>query len=188
MTSEEDAELQALMVAAQAGDQAAYERLLREIATRLRRFALARIRDTALGEDIVQDCLMTVHRARHTYDPNRPFGPWLFAIAECRLIDALRREGRHSKRLISDDEALATYPDQSPAVSDTESQSVLADELRRALAELPSAQREVVQLMKVDGLSVREVAGATGLSEGNVRVIAHRAYKSLRDRLSGWRL
>jgi RNA polymerase sigma-70 factor (ECF subfamily) len=186
MTPAEDAALKALMVAAQAGDQDAYETLLKEVAQLVRRFVQFRAPRAGFGEDVVQECLLTVHRGRRTYDPSRAFGPWLHAIAECRLIDAFRREGRMAKRIVADEELLATFPD--PASNpEPGGREGLADELRAALDALPDTQREVIELMKVDGLSVREVAGATGLSEANVRVIAHRGYKALRRRLEGWR-
>src|SRR5262245_57557210 len=89
-----DREWSALMAAAQGGDRAAYERLLREILPFLRALAARQHRRPDRIEDVVQEALLTVHRVRHTYDPTRPFAPWLAAIARRRSIDALRRRGR----------------------------------------------------------------------------------------------
>ena len=87
-----------LMARAQSGDRDAYRRLLEEITPYLRAHAARRHRDTGDAEDAVQDILLTLHAVRHTYDPNRPFGPWLLAIANHRLIDRLRRQRRQRSR------------------------------------------------------------------------------------------
>src|SRR6516225_12019951 len=87
-----------LMARAQDGDRAAYRRLLEEITPFLRSLAARRHRDLSDAEDAVQDVLLTLHAIRHTYDPARPFAPWLVAIANRRLIDRLRRQGRVRSR------------------------------------------------------------------------------------------
>jgi len=87
-----------LMARAQDGDRAAYRRLLEEITPFLRALAARRHRDLSDAEDAIQDVLLTLHATRHTYDPARPFGPWLVAIANHRLIDRLRRQGRLRSR------------------------------------------------------------------------------------------
>src|SRR5882724_11723894 len=80
-----------LMARGQEGDQQSYRRLLSGITPYLRALA----HRFGLGgpdlEDAVQDVLMTLHSIRHTYDPDRPFGPWLTAVARHRLLDRLRR-------------------------------------------------------------------------------------------------
>ena len=86
------------MARAQGGDREAYRRLLEEITPYLRSLAARRIQNHSDVEDAVQDALLTVHAVRHTYDPTRPFGPWLVAIATRRIIDALRRRGRAGSR------------------------------------------------------------------------------------------
>src|SRR5215470_12694964 len=83
-----------LMARAQGGDRDAYRRLLEEITPYLRSLASKRHRLPSDVEDAVQDVLLTVHAIRHTYDPSRPFGPWLVAIARRRIIDRLRRASR----------------------------------------------------------------------------------------------
>jgi RNA polymerase sigma-70 factor (ECF subfamily) len=81
-----DQELQAglLMARAQAGDQRGYEELLHLLARDARGFVARRVGWTDWVEDVVQDALLTVHRARHTYDPARPFAPWFYAIVNRR--------------------------------------------------------------------------------------------------------
>jgi DNA-directed RNA polymerase specialized sigma24 family protein len=89
-----------LMARAQGGDRLAYHRLLREIAPVLRSLARRRYGSPNEIEDAVQDVLLTVHAIRRTYDPTRPFGPWLTTIANRRFVDRLRRQGRKQAREI----------------------------------------------------------------------------------------
>ncbi|MEP6609818.1 MAG: sigma factor, partial [Burkholderiaceae bacterium] len=87
-----------LMARAQAGEPDAYRRLLEEITPYVRSLAAKCHRDSSDLEDSVQDVLLTVHAIRHTYDPTRPFGPWLVAITHRRITDRLRRHGRSTAR------------------------------------------------------------------------------------------
>ena len=84
------------MVAAQAGDGVAYATLLHECVSPIR-FVGAGIGVPASQlDDLVQDVLLAIHRARHTYDPAQPFSPWLRTIAQRRAIDLLRRNARQA--------------------------------------------------------------------------------------------
>lgn len=173
MTGPQADHLSALMARAQCGDAASYEEALREIARAVGIFARARAGPT-LADDVVQETLITVHRARHTYDPRRPFGPWLMAIAHSRLVDVIRRDRRQGRA----DAGIEPNPVWQPAL--TAGADVLS-----ALEDLPPQQRRVIRMLKVEGMTAREVAGALGLSVSNVKVLAHRGYKSLRTRLLG---
>ncbi|MGH8788516.1 MAG: sigma factor, partial [Cupriavidus necator] len=82
------------MARAQGGDREAYRRLLEDITPYIRALAARQVRNRSDLEDTVQDVLLTVHAVRHTYDPARPFGPWLVAIVNRRIVDGLRRRGR----------------------------------------------------------------------------------------------
>jgi len=90
-----------LMARAQSGDGEAYRRLLIDIAPYLSSLARRHHRDPGDVQDTVQDVLLTVHAIRHTYDPHRPFGTWLVAIAKRRIIDRLRRQGRTRAREVA---------------------------------------------------------------------------------------
>ena len=135
------------MAAAQAGDRAAYERLLREILPFLRALLARQQRTPDRIEDVVQDVLLTVHRVRHTYDPARPFGHWLAAIARRRSIDALRRRGRTEAAEISDGHAYETFAD--PRANREIEARDRAGGLSPAIARLPRGQREAVELLKL---------------------------------------
>ena len=103
------------MAAAQAGDRAAYEALLRDcvgvIASVARRQGVAPDRI----DDVVQDTLLTVHRARQTYDPTRSFNAWLAVIAERRAIDLLRKTSRHARREVHSPIAYERHADETAA-------------------------------------------------------------------------
>jgi RNA polymerase sigma-70 factor (ECF subfamily) len=135
-------------------------------------------------DDVVQDVLLTIHRARHTYDPARPFNAWLNAIAVRRAIDVLRRTGRQSARELHAPIAFESHPDETadPTLSVERSQAV--SRLGQALAGLPLRQREAVQMLVLDDQSVAEAAVATKRSEGSLKVNLHRALKAMRRSLS----
>src|SRR5579872_2497378 len=102
-----------LMARAQDGDRQAYRMLLEDLAPYLRSIASRCFTQASDVEDVVQDVLLTVHVVRHAYDPSRPFGPWLLAIANRRIIDRLRRETRQKAReivLSAEHETFATSP------------------------------------------------------------------------------
>lgn len=166
------------MAAAQDGDNAAYARLLREILPFLRVLARRRCADPDRAEDVVQDVLLTLHRVRHTYDPGRPFSPWLAAICERRSIDALRRRVRQGARETQDDRAYETFADPS-ANRDVEANEA-AEALAAMIAELPPGQREALELVKVKEMSLIEASKASGQSVGALKVSVHRAIKALR--------
>lgn len=169
----------ALMVAAQAGDRRAYETLLREVTPRIRVLCRARIRDAAEVEDAVQDTLLTLHALRHTYDPARPFGPWLSTIASRRAVDRLRRRGRTAGREAPLDE----LPDSAASVTPEAEARLDAQRLRAAVAELPDSQRTALSLAKLQDLPLAEAAARSGLSVGALKVATHRALRSLRRKL-----
>src|SRR5258705_3668292 len=100
------------MIAAQAGDGGAYEKLLLDLLPHTRRQVARRVGDPATREDIVQNVFVSVHRARHTYRAERPFAPWFYAIVRNALIDWLRSRGRRAGREVSFE--AETVPDPSP--------------------------------------------------------------------------
>src|SRR5271169_7060663 len=130
------------MVAAQAGDRAAYEALLRDCIPFIKRVARSQGVRPDLMDDVVQETLFTVHRARQTYDPNRSFTAWLRIIAQRRAIDGLRRGGRTSTREIY---APLAYENHSDSGGDSEQaafQIEHTDALDLAIEKLSGRQRE----------------------------------------------
>jgi RNA polymerase sigma-70 factor (ECF subfamily) len=166
-----------LMIRAQDGDSAAYRRLLTELAPYLRLLAARHHRDSRDVEDMVQDILLTVHSIRHTYDPARPFKPWLVAIARRRIIDRLRAQGRLRARETELSPEHETFAADEPNLHEAESEGRA---LRVALDELPEGQKMAIRLLKIEEKSLREAAAETGMSVVSLKVSTHRALKNLR--------
>ena len=184
MASESEARLAPLMRAAQDGDAAAYRALLRDcvpvIAATARRAGLPPDRI----DDVVQETLITIHRARATYDPGRSFLPWLRAIARRRAIDALRVHGRGAGHEVHDPAAYEAHGDDSAdALGLVERQDSHAA-LREAVATLPDGQRQAVERLALAGQSLDEAAAATGRNKGALKVNLHRAIRALRARMA----
>src|ERR1700677_3650508 len=172
-----------LMRAAQSGDRAAYEKLLREISPLIRSLVRRHCSNRADIEEMVQDTLLTVHRVRHTYDPSRPFCPWLAAIAWRRSIDALRRRMRISRFEAPEQGAYETF---SEAAANSELEAVgSAAELGDLLQLLPARQREALQALKLKEMTLAEASAASGQSVAALKVNTHRALKALRALVSG---
>jgi len=165
------------MIAAQAGDGVAYESLLLELLPYVRRQMARRVGEQAEREDIVQNVFISLHRARHTYRPERPFVPWIQAVIRNAAIDWMRSRGRRSRYELSqdvEDMAEASYDTPLPGGE------ALSPELKGALASLPAKQREAVELLHLEGLSVAEAAARAGVRPGALKVRAHRGYRALR--------
>jgi len=165
-----------LMAAAQAGDAAAYRVLLEDVRRWLARYFARRL-PPAIVDDAVQDALIAVHEKRRTYDPARPFEPWLAAIARYKYIDRLRAMRRSAEIPLPPELAVSDHGD---AVT-----SALA--LERLLSALKPAQAEAIRLVKLHGLSVEEASARTGQSVSLVKVNIHRGLGRLAKFLAGGR-
>jgi RNA polymerase sigma-70 factor (ECF subfamily) len=160
-----------LMASVQQGDRAAYRELLDDIGPAIRQFVRRRVPDAEDANDVYQDILMALHGARRTYEPGRPFEPWLFAIAR-RVV--ARRRGERATR-----EARELHPDPLPDVAiEADGDARLA--LEEAIGSLSPAQRRALVLLKRDGLSIARAAPLAGTTVGALKVRAHRAYRVLR--------
>lgn len=187
-----DEPLRALMRAAQDGDRAAYDRLLRQIIPIVRACARRHCQNAADIEECVQESLLTVHRVRHTYDPRRPFLPWLTAIAVRRSIDALRRRariGRHESAELTELEleeagGLQDRSDTTPAAEETAEAASASPRLAKLLQRLPARQQEALRMLKLQEMSLAEAALASGQTVGALKVNVHRALRRLRGLVS----
>jgi RNA polymerase sigma-70 factor (ECF subfamily) len=160
-----------LMAAVQRGDRTAYRELLDDIGPAIRQFVRRRMADTEDANDVYQDIMMALHGARRTYEPGRPFEPWLFAIAR-RIV--ARRRGERALR-----EARELHPAMLPDVPiEADGDARLA--LEEAIGSLSPAQRRALVLLKRDGLSIARAAPLAGTTIGALKVRAHRAYRVLR--------
>jgi RNA polymerase sigma factor (sigma-70 family) len=181
---EVDCRRAAWMVAAQAGDRAAYETLLRDCIPSIKRVARGQGIRPDLIDDVVQETLLTVHRARQTYDPNRSFTAWLRTIAQRRAIDVLRRVGRTRTREVYAPLAYENHSDPSGATEET-AFHIDHTQVLSAVGKLSARQREAVEHLAFQSQSLAQAATITGRSTGSLRVDWHRALKTLYARLGG---
>lgn len=168
------------MASAQDGDRQAYARLLEEVAPYLRRLASQRLGNADDVEDAVQDILLTIHAIRHTYDPQRPFGPWLVTIASRRVTDRIRRRVFLRAREVP---LSAEHETLSGPRSNLSEERADGHRLRDIIEGLPPAQRWAVKLLKLRQLSLKEAAEESGMSIGALKSAGHRAIKALRAKL-----
>lgn len=176
-TSPDEFDWSTLMARTQDGDQNAYRRLLEEIVPYIRSLARRRFRETTDVEDAVQDVLLTLHSIRDTYDPARPFTPWLATIAGRRIIDRLRRlvRTRNHEAILTDEHE--TFPAEETNYHETASDGRA---LREAIESLSPGQRTAIRLLKLEEMSLIEAAKASGMSVAALKVATHRALKALR--------
>ena len=185
--AEDSARWGAWMAQAQGGDRAAYHALLSAIAPFLRAIARRYLRQEQDAEDMVQEILIVVHDIRHTYEPGRPLKPWLATIATRRCIDHLRQRMRRGLLELGEEGALERLPDDSPAATPEARLEREQEELavQRAVRALPARQREAVQLLRIQELSLKEAAAASEQSVGSLKVACHRAIKALQRAMTG---
>jgi RNA polymerase sigma-70 factor (ECF subfamily) len=166
---------------AQAGDPDAYKRLLEGVAPYLRSLAIRRGCDPNEAEDAVQDILLTVHAVRQTYDPARPFGPWLVTIANRRIIDRLRRQRRLKWREAAFFGNRETFLAQETNIDEEMGRH---QDLAAAVENLPPGQRQAIRMLKLEEMSLKDAAAASGMSIAALKVATYRALKKLRAILS----
>lgn len=158
----------------QEGDPDAYRALLDDIRPALLSVLRRWTADRDELQDLTQEALLALHRARHSFDPSRPFEPWLFSIVRyVAMSDRHRRMRRVSWEVLDEEiEERSSAPDLNPEAG-----------LGDMLARLPTSQREAFTLLKLDGLSVDEAARQAGTTVGALKVRAHRAYKAIKQML-----
>ncbi|MBS1039092.1 sigma-70 family RNA polymerase sigma factor [Gluconobacter cerinus] len=160
------------MGAAQTGNSAAYTRLLSEVDLWLQAYFRRRL-PADLVNDATQDTLLAIHEKRHTYDPQKAFGPWLAAIARYKWIDRLRAMGRDLTEPLSD---YVAAPDQEEA-------HLSALTLEDLMRDVKPAQAAAIGMVKLEGYSVEETANRTGQSASLVKINIHRGLARLMARV-----
>lgn len=169
---------QRLMQAAQSGDEASYHLLLEELSSVIERYLRRHFGQLPFEEDCVQEALIRLHHARHTWQPSRRFGPWLFAIVRHTAIDVIRKGQRYRRAVESwhDTKDMFEDPPQSPASDASEQLDTLFQRLSPGL-------RDALILTRIDGCTAREAADSLGISATAVKVRCHRAISQLRAQL-----
>lgn len=166
-----------LMIGYQNGSLDDFEALYAALQQPLLRYLWTFVRNGTVAEDLLQDAFLQIHRARHTYTPPRPVRPWVYAISRHVALMHLR-SGRRRKEKIADE--------QLPEVPVPPEVEKLADSatLHRLLAHLPRSSQEVLMMHHLLGLSFQEIGQALGIAAGTAKVRAHRALKTLRQRVA----
>jgi RNA polymerase sigma-70 factor, ECF subfamily len=160
-----------------AGDSAAFARVYDALAPRLFAYLFRQTRDRARAEDLLQQTMLHIHRARDRFIPGAQVTPWAFAIARRLLVDSTRR-GR--REILGDGTDIDPGVAASPRADDLVQASQVAVRIELVLASLPASQRTAFQLLKQEGLSVAEAAQVLGTTVAAVKLRAHRAYEALR--------
>jgi RNA polymerase sigma-70 factor (ECF subfamily) len=170
-----DGNPEVLMSRYQAGDLGAARLLIDHLSPQLHRFFGLQSANVADADDLLQEAWLRIHRVRHTYQPGRPVLPWVYAIARRVRVDHYRKAVRTLVREQPLEDLAETLVVAEPA---------RVDDLEELLAPLSDGQREVLEMLKVAGMSLEEVAQATSSSVGSVKQKVHRAYEKLRQTMS----
>lgn len=180
MTLEE--KLSGLMVQAQSGSNSSYVLLLKSVEQISRRVARRQLKQHEAAEDVIQEILISIDKAKHTYSPERPFLPWMYALIEYRIADHWRKAMKLAEREVLDDEFVLSLADET--VSE-ELESELDSKILEAIQSLPEKQQKALLLTKREGLSIKETAEKLSISESATKVNVHRAIATLRKILLG---
>jgi len=170
--------IERLLQASLAGDTESYRRFLMAISRYLRRFIARRV-PVADVEDVLQEILVSIHKARHTYDGKRSALPWISAIARYRLADYFRRhyaDMRHAQVDIADVQDFLAVDVTKPAP--------ISEYIGEEVEKLPERQQKILYLLHTEGYTAREVGVRLGMKESAVKVAAHRVYKLIKSRLT----
>ncbi len=166
-----------LMCAGLSGDQVAYGEFLTKIMPMLR-FAIAKKVSSADVEDVLQEVLISIHKARHTYDGQRPIVPWLIAVARFRITDYLRKHYSQMRHKTSDLEGLEDI------LEDVTKEHCQNESTNELLENVDAKHQQILTMMHVEGYTAKEVAAQVGMNESAVKVAAHRAIKKIRAKLN----
>ena len=182
--SEDDASLDSAMDRYARGEDAAFAEVYDKLAPRLYGFLVRRTHDRAKAEDILQQTMLHIHRARGRFLPGAEVMPWAFAIARRLLIDQHRRGGRELLAKGDDEDVGDLLVSLDAGADELAIAKEVATRLGEELQRLPEKQRVAFELIKQDGLSVAEAAQVLGTTVAAVKLRAHRAYEALRSVLS----
>jgi RNA polymerase sigma-70 factor (ECF subfamily) len=166
-----------LMLRYQNAERGAAEELFREVNPVLTRYFRARASQQGMSEDGLQECWLRIHTSRQSYRPGAAVLPWVLSIARNTRVDQFRRWRRTSGREVS----IEIVPDAPSSDPRGYLQKRLeAGAIGEAMKSLPDGQREVVWMLKVNGMTAAEVASRTGSTAAAVKQKAFRAYVALR--------
>lgn len=168
-----------LMKKSQSGYKKEYELLLNELSVFLNNYFKNKISKKSDIDDIVQETLIAIDKAKHTFDANRSFMSWFLAIAHYKIADYYRADIRRSDLEVVDTDALVeiTCNQNNPEI----------EYIYEAIEKLPAREREIVKLVKIDGFSMKEIAQRTKLSLSNVKILSHRSIKRIKEMIGEYK-
>ena len=150
------------------GDKNAYRLLLCDLRIWLQAYFNKRAHPNEI-EDLVQDTLLTIHNKRASYDPSRPFGPWLSAVAKHKWIDRIRKNIKFLEVELDDDLSL----------EDENNGLCAKHDVKKLLQLIPAKQAQIIEMVKLNEMSIGEVAQSLGQNETYIKVAVHRGLKLL---------
>ncbi len=176
------------------GNRPAFEELVHRYEKELYGYLRNYLGDPEMAEDVFQQTFLQIYLKCDQFEPERKLRPWLYAVATNQAIDHQRRCGRHrmaslDRRIGKDEESdtgafieLFDSPQRGPAEESEIHEQ--ADEIRRAVNDLPEQTRQVVLLVYFQGLKYREAAQALGIPVGTVKSRIHGAIQKLGEVLT----
>ncbi|MBW7858985.1 MAG: sigma-70 family RNA polymerase sigma factor [Leptonema sp. (in: Bacteria)] len=179
MHNSREGQLRELMKQSLEGNQRAYRLLLEEATKMLSDYFRSRVFKQENQDDLVQETLISIHKAKSTYNTDLPFTNWMYSIAYRRYIDYVRKQSRIDRMEIPGETILPFLANDDEIESDHQ---LDAEAVLEAIRELPERQREIVRLLKIDGFSIKEAASIMDMTETALKVAAHRAYKKIRQK------
>jgi RNA polymerase sigma-70 factor, ECF subfamily len=163
------------------GDTEAFGRLYDIYADRIYRHIYYRTGNTDDAKDLMQEVFTRAWQALPRYKKSKtPFLGWLFTIAHNRIIDYYRAKKDYA--CLTDD---IIIPDHAPGPDKLAEAQFTQQAVRKAILQLPGDQQQVVIMSFIEGFEYHEIAAALNKSEGNIRVIIHRALKKMREIMGG---
>jgi len=168
----------ALVDAARAGSELAFETLVGRYRAPVLRLAYRLTHDADEANDIAQDAFLRAYRRLNEFHPDRPFGRWLFVIARNASLDAIRRRRRAARLVVANENAGLEPGPEEVALRNEEALRVHV-----ALDALPAKYRDVLELYYLSGLRYREIALALDIPLGTVKTFISRAKRRLRVEL-----
>jgi RNA polymerase sigma-70 factor (ECF subfamily) len=179
----EQARDEELIARAQRGDAVAFRGLVERWHVTIHRWALAHLGDPDEADDVTQQVLVRLHLRLHRFRGAARFSTWLYQVTRNAARDAHRRRSRRA-RTMDRLERLADPPAAADPLADVERREVI-DAARAALARLPERQREVFDLVDLQGYAAHEAAGLLGVSAATARTHLFRARRAVRAAMLG---
>jgi RNA polymerase sigma-70 factor (ECF subfamily) len=169
---EEESRWSEWMCRANDGDETAYANLLEEIGGVMEQYLRRRFGGSDFVEDCVQESLLSIHRARASYDRRRRFRPWMFTIVRHKAIDMLRRRGTRGAYEVPEGDTEHAAPENEPGA---------ALQTAQALSVLEPKYRDALVLTKLQGHSLAEAAERAGVTAMAMKSRVHRAIRQLQQ-------